>query len=74
MFFLLPKRQISNKGFQKSFDCMAHDLLLSKLTAYGFDYNSFELINSFLSGRKFRTKKGSSCNLITIMGVAQGSI
>ena len=63
MFFLLPKRQ---KNF-------FHDLLLAKLSAYGFDYNSLELINSFLSSRKFRTKKGFSCSLITIMGVAQGS-
>ena len=62
MFFLLPKRQISNKGFQKLFDCIVDDLLLAKLSAYGFDYNSEELINSFLSGRKLRTKKGSSCS------------
>ena len=74
MFFLLPKRQIFNKGFQKCFDCIVHDLLVAKLSAYGFDYNSVELINSFLSGRIFGTKKGFSCILITIMGVAQGSV
>ena len=73
MFFLLPKRQISNKGFQMFIDCIVHDLLLAKLSAYVFHYNSLELINSFLSSRKFRTKKSSSCNLITIMVVAQGS-
>ena len=74
MFFLLPKRQISNEGFQKFFNyIIVHNFLLTKLSAYGFDYNSLELINSFLSSRKFRTKKGSSCSLITIMGVAQGS-
>ena len=72
MFFLPPKRQISNKGFPKFFDCVIHDLLLAKLSACGFDYDSLELINSFQSSRKFRTKKGSSCILITIMGVAQG--
>ena len=44
----------------KAFDCIVHDLLLAKLSAYGFDYNSLELINSFLSGRKFRTKIGLS--------------
>ena len=73
MFLLLSNRQIFNKGFQKFFDCIVLDLLLAKLSTYGFDYNSLELINSFLSSRKFRTKKGSSCNLTTIMGVAQGS-
>ena len=73
MFFLLPKRQIFNKVFQKFFDCIVHDLLLTKLSAYGFDSNSLELINSFLNSRKFRTKKGSSCSLITTMDVAQGS-
>ena len=74
MFFLLPKREVSNKCFQKRFACIVHDLLLAKLSAYDFDYNSLELINSFLSGRKFRTKKGSSCSLITIMGIAHRSI
>ena len=73
MFFLLPKRQIFNKGSQKFFNCIIHDLLQAKRSAYGFDYNSLDLINSFLSSRKFRTKKGSLCSLITIMGVAQGS-
>ena len=46
--------------FSKVFDCIAHDLLLVKLSVYGFGYNSLELINSFLSGRKFRTKIGST--------------
>ena len=44
----------------KAFDCIVHDLLLAKLSAYGFDYKSLKLINNFLSGRKFRTKIGSS--------------
>ena len=73
MFFLLPKRQISNKGFQMFFNCIVHDLLLTKLSAYGSDCNLLELINSFLSIRKFRTKKGSSCSLITNMVVSEGS-
>ena len=60
----------------KFFGCIVHDLLLAKLSAYGADYwslNSLKLINSFLSSRNFRTKKGSSSSLITIMGVAQVS-
>ena len=31
----------------KVFDCIVHDLLLAKLNAYGFDYNSLKLINCF---------------------------
>lgn len=35
----------------KVFDCMAYDLLLKKVRAYGFSYNSLKHINSFLSGK-----------------------
>ena len=60
----------------KAFDCIVHDISLAKLSAYGFDYNSLKLINSFLSGRKFRTKIGSSYSpyLDLLVGVPQGSI
>ena len=59
----------------KAFDCIVHDLLLAKLSAYGFDYNSVKLINSFLNGRKFMTKIGSSYSpyLDLLVGVLQGS-
>ena len=60
----------------KTFDCIVHDLLLTKLSAYVFDYNSLKLINSFLSGRKFVTKIGSSysCYLNLLVGAPQRSI
>ena len=60
----------------KAFDCIFHDLLLAKLSAYGFDYNSLKLINCFLSGRKFRTKIGSSYSpyLDLLVRVPQGPI
>ena len=60
----------------KAFDCIVHDLLLAKLNGYGFGYNSLKLINSFLSGRKFRTKIGSSYSpyLDLLVGVPQGAI
>ena len=60
----------------KAFDCTVHDLLLEKLSAYAFDYNSLKLINSYLSDRNFRTKIGSSCSLYLglLVGVPQGSI
>ena len=45
-------------NLSKAFDCVVHDLLLAKLKVYGFDYNSLKLINSFLRGRKWRTKIG----------------
>ena len=41
--------------FSKAFNCTVHDILLVKLSAYGFDYNSLKLINSFLSYWKFQT-------------------
>ena len=49
---------------------------MAKLRAYGFDYNSLELINNLLSVRKFRTKIGSSYNpnYDLFIVVPQGSI
>ena len=60
----------------KAIDCIVHDLLLEKLSACGFDYNSLKLINSFISDRNFRTKTGSSYSpsLDLLVGVLQGSI
>ena len=57
----------------KTFYCIVHDLLLAKLSAYDFDYNSLKLINSFLTDRKFRTKIGSSYSpyLNLLVGVSQ---
>ena len=44
----------------KGFDCIVHDILLTKLSACGSDYNSLKPINSLLSGRKFKAKIDSS--------------
>ena len=40
----------------KAFDCILHDLLIAKLAAYGFECNSLQMLQSYLSHRKQRTK------------------
>ena len=40
----------------KAFDCLPHDILLSKLSAYGLRNESMQLLNSYLSGRKQQIK------------------
>ena len=60
----------------KAFDCLQHDLLLTKLNAHGFDYKSLKVLASFLSNRKCRTKISSSfreCKHLLI-DVPQGSV
>ena len=60
----------------KAFDCILHDLLVAKLAAYGFDYQSLRIIESFLSNRKQRTKVNNAFSRYfeIIYGVPQGSI
>ena len=51
-------------------------MLIAKLYAYGFDKNSLYFVNSYLKGRKQRTKINSSYNAFAeiLFGVLQGSI
>ena len=60
----------------KAFDCMLHDLLIAKLAAYGFDYQSLRIMESFLSNRQQRTKINNAFSRYSeiIYGVPQGSI
>ena len=44
----------------KAIDCILHDLLISKLAAYGFDYQSLSIMESFLSNRQQRTKMNNA--------------
>jgi hypothetical protein len=74
-----------NKGFlvgtlimdlSKAFDTLNHDLLIAKLSAYGFDKNSIIFIKSYLTGRQQRCKINNifSAWLAIKTGVPQGSI
>ena len=60
----------------KAFDCLIHDLLIAKLHAYGFDYLSLKLINSYLTGRLQRVKINASFSSWKDIysGVPQGSV
>ena len=43
----------------KAFDTINHELLIAKLEAYGFHKDSLEIMLSYLSDRKQRTKISS---------------
>ena len=76
------RRCIDNKGsagilltdLSKAFDCLLHDLLIAKLEAYGLDYNSLKLVNSYLSNRFQRVRVNSNYSSWSeiIFGVPQG--
>ena len=56
--------------------CLAHDLLLAKLGAYGFEDSATSLISYYFSKRYQRVKIRSvfGCQLIILKGVTQGSV
>ena len=60
----------------KAFDCISHDLLIVKLSAYGFNRNAPKLIYDYFSERSQKTKVGSSFSayLDIIYGIPQGSM
>ena len=60
----------------KAFDCMNHELLLAKLSAYGFSHGALELINSYLKNRWQRVKINHTFSEWTelLLGVPQGSV
>ena len=57
-------KNLDNKGFggailmdlSKTFDTLNHDLLITKLHAYGFQHDALNLLHSYLSKRWHRTK------------------
>ena len=60
----------------KAFDCIPHDLLIAKLSAYGFDENSLVFIYSYLKRRdqcvRINNVYGSFQRILS--GVPQGSV
>ena len=62
--------------FQKAFDTVNHDILLSKLHYYGIRDTPFKLIKLYLTNRKQYTyiNESESTALISTHGVLQGSV
>ena len=60
----------------KAFDCLNHELLIAKLSAYGFSMSALRLIHSYLNERKQRVKINGSFSTWreTTIGVPQGSV
>ena len=60
----------------KSFDCIPHGLIITKLNAFGFDKKSLSFISAYLNNRKQKTKVGSEFSdfLKILFGVPQGSV
>ena len=59
-----------------AFDCISHDLLITKIHAYGFENQSLKLIHNYLNGRKQKVKINSKYSTWKeiISGVPQGSV
>ena len=45
----------------KAFDCIPYDLLIAKLSAYGFDQEALKLIHGYLCDRLQKVKKLYNC-------------
>ena len=60
----------------KAFDCLPHNILLDKLSAYGVSSHSASLLKSYLSNRKQQIKVNSVLSEWANIqkGVPQGSI
>ena len=60
----------------KAFDCIPHDLLIVKLHAYGFSFETLTFLNSYLRNRKQCVKINNICSdfLKILSGVPQDSI
>ena len=63
------------KDLSKAFDCLPHELLITKLHAYGLSLAALKLVRSYLSNRKHSTKINESYSSWKeiLFGVPQGS-
>ena len=59
-----------------AFDCLNHEFLIAKLSAYGFGMSALRLIHSYLNERKQMVMMNGSFSTWreTTMGVPQGSV
>lgn len=72
-------RQFTHASFYdltKAFDCVSHNILLKKLSAYGFDENSINLVKSYLTERSQYVSYNNNVSNTKIVqhGVPQGSV
>ena len=69
-------RRTTLTDLSKAFACILHNLLIAKLAAYGSDYQSLRIMESFLSNRQQRTKINNAFSRYSKIryGVPQGSI
>ena len=51
----------------KAFDCLPHELILAKLSAYDLYANACDFLNSYLSNRKQRVKVDQFCSSRAIL-------
>ena len=60
----------------KPFNCLPHDLIITKLNAYGFSLPALNLIQNYLAKREQKTKINDSYSPLsdTLFGVPQSSI
>ena len=60
----------------KAFDCLDHELLITKANAYGFNRSALLFVHSYLDSRKQRVRVNSSFSMWTktSLGVPQGSV
>ena len=60
----------------KAFDCLSHELLIAKLSAYGMKDSAVRFVSDYLTNRKQRTKIGNNYSSWrdVLFGVPQGSI
>ena len=61
MLFFIQKifGALLTSDFSKTFDCLSHDLIITKLIAYGFSFEADRLVPDYLINCKQRTKFSS---------------